>query len=224
MITTFKEIEELFAEINNSMSKKVNVYIIGGAALLRRGMKAATKDIDLVVKTKNEFFEIQNALSKLKFISQNPGKEYAHMNLSQIFQRKDFRIDLFEKEVCGRFSLSKRMMKRAENAIKLSNLAVFLCSSEDIFLFKTMTEREGDITDCMGIAATQNPNWNAILEELQSQIKQGKQDVWITWVGERLDILAERGLDIPIMDEVNKLREAYFDKIYKSQRQSLKHI
>ena len=75
MITTFKEIEELFAEINNSMSKKVKVYVIGGAALLRRGMKAATKDIDLVVETKNEFFEIQNALNKLKFISQNPGKE-----------------------------------------------------------------------------------------------------------------------------------------------------
>jgi len=216
MITTFKEIEELFAEINNSMSKKVNVYIIGGAALLRRGMKAATKDIDLVVETKNEFFEIQNALNKLKFISQNPGKEYTHMNLSQIFQRKDFRIDLFEKEVCGRFSLSKGMIKRAENAIKLSHLAAFLCSSEDIFLFKTMTEREGDITDCMGIAATQSPNWKVILEELQSQIKHSKHDVWITWVGERLDILAERGVDIPIMNEIDKLREKYFEMYEKN--------
>src|SRR3989344_2475693 len=179
MITTFKEIEELFAEINNSMSKKVKVYVVGGAALLRRGMKAATKDIDVVVATKHEFFEIQNALAKIKFISQAPGKEYTHMGLSELFQRKDFRIDLFEKEVCGRFSLSKGMIKRAENAIKLSHLDVFLCSSEDIFLFKTMTEREGDITDCMGIAATQNPNWNVILEELQSQIKQSRQDIWI---------------------------------------------
>ena len=210
MITTFKEIAELFTELNNSMHKKTNVYTIGGAALLRRGIKAATKDIDLVVDAKNEFFEIQNALNRLNFATQIPSKEYSHLNLNQIFQREDFRIDLFEKEVCGRFSLSENMMKRAEKIIELTNITVFLCSSEDIFLFKTMTEREGDITDCISIAATQNPDWNVILEELQSQINRSKQDVWITWVGERLDLLAERGVDIPIMKEVDNLRETYF--------------
>src|SRR3989338_11329072 len=220
MITTFKEIEELFREINNSMYKKTRVYIIGGAALLKRGMKVATKDIDLIVDTKNEFFQIQNCLNKIRFTAQTPEKEYTHMNLSQIFQRKDFRIDVFEKEVCGRFSLSEDMMKRAEKIIELSRLTVFLCSSEDIFLFKTMTEREGDITDCMSIAATQNPDWNVILKELQSQIKQSKQDVWITWVGERLDILSERGVDLPIMNEVDKLREEYFERYDKIHHQS----
>ena len=212
MITTFKEIEELFREINNSMYKKTRVYIIGGAALLKRGMKVATKDIDLIVATKNEFFQIQNCLNKIRFTAQTPEKEYTHMNLSQIFQRKDFRIDVFEKEVCGRFSLSEEMMKRAELVIELNHLTVFLCSSEDIFLFKTMTEREGDITDCMSIAATQNPDWKVILEELKSQIKQSKQDVWITWVDERLDLLVDKGVDIPIMNQVDKLREDYFEK------------
>ncbi|MEK6946408.1 MAG: DUF6036 family nucleotidyltransferase [Nanoarchaeota archaeon] len=216
MITTFKEIEELFTEIDNSMSKKVNVYIIGGAALLRKGIKAATKDIDMVVATKSEFFEIQNALIKIKFISRAPEKEYTRMSLSELFQRKDFRIDLFEKEVCGRFSLSEEMMKRAEMVMELRHLTVFLCSSEDIFLFKTMTEREGDISDCISIAATQNPNWNTILEELQSQINQSKQDVWITWVGERLDLLSERGVDIPIMNKIDKLREKYFEMYEKN--------
>ncbi len=220
MITTFKEIEELFREIDNSMYKKTRAYIIGGAALLKRGMKAATKDIDIVVSTKNEFFEIQKGLNKIKFIAQTPGKEYTHMNLSQIFQRKDFRIDLFEKEVCGRFSLSEEMMKRAELMIELSHLTVFLCSSEDIFLFKTMTEREGDITDCMSIATTQDPDWDVIMEELQSQIKQSKQDVWITWVGEKLDLLAERGVDIPIMNQVDKLREEYFERYEKNHNKN----
>ena len=64
MITTFKEIEELFKEIDHLIFKKIKVYIIGGAALLKRGMKAATKDIDLVVTAKNEFFEIQKGLNK----------------------------------------------------------------------------------------------------------------------------------------------------------------
>jgi len=218
MITAFKEIEDLFAEINSAVHTKTRVYVIGGAALLKRGQKAATKDIDLVVAGKNEFFEIENALINMRFKLMTPGKGYNHMNLSQIFQREDFRIDVFEKEVCGKFSLSEEMMKRAEKEIMLSRLSVFFCSSEDIFLFKTMTERDGDLDDCINIAKTQNPDWKVILEELKNQIKQSKQDVWITWVGERLDILAERGIDIPILNEIDKLREEYFEKYEKNHK------
>lgn len=210
MIEDFTKIEKLFLELNSILSKKVRVYVIGGAALLRRGMKDATKDIDLVIATKHEFLEIQNALIKMKFIPQIPGKEYSHMNLSQIFLREDFRIDLFEKSVCGKFCLSEKMMQRAEKVVEQSAVVVSLCSSEDIFLFKTMTEREGDIDDCVAIATRDIMKWSIILEELQHQIKQSKQDVWITWVGERFDLLVERGLDIPIMNEMDSLRENYF--------------
>ena len=126
MISDFKDVEKLFAELDRSLHKKSSIYVIGGAALLKRGLKDATKDIDLVVAARDEFLEIQNALINMGFITKIPGKEYSHMNLSQIFQRKDSRIDLFEKEVCGRFSLSKGMMKRAEKVIGLSNVTVFL--------------------------------------------------------------------------------------------------
>jgi len=215
MITDFKEVEKLFKELNRAMRKKTSVYVIGGATLLKKGMKDATKDIDIVVVTKQAFLEIQSALNKIGFVLQSPGKEYAHMNLSQIFQREDFRIDLFEKEVCKKFSLSKEMIKRAEKAIELNQVTVFLCSNEDILLFKTMTERPGDIDDCISIATKQNLNWNIILDELKRQIKQSKQDVWITWVGERLDLLAERGIDIPIMNKLDKLREKFFSDFEK---------
>ena len=218
MITDFKEIEKFFTELDNTLNTKTNVYVIGGATLLQRGMKAATKDIDLIVSTKKEFLNITEALIKLKFKTRIPGKEYAHMNLSQIFQREDFRIDLFEKEVCAKFSLSKNMIQRAEQILTLKNLNVSLCSNEDIFLFKTMTEREGDITDCISIATTQNPNWNIILKELKEQITERKQDIWITWIGERLDILIERGIDIPIIKEIDTLREEYFLEFEKKHQ------
>ncbi|MFH1174156.1 MAG: DUF6036 family nucleotidyltransferase [archaeon] len=145
MITSFKEIEKLLTDINTAMTTKASMYIIGGAALLRRAMKSSTKDIDVVVRTKTEFLAIQNTLIKIGFTAHTPGTEYAHLNLSQLFQRDDFRIDLFEKEVCGKFSLTDTMTKRAEKIIELSHLKILLCSNEDILLFKTMTEREGDI-------------------------------------------------------------------------------
>lgn len=204
MITSFKDIEGLFIGLNSSVRNRVNIYIIGGAALLKRGMKSATKDIDLVVSSRKEFMEVQRALDDMGFIPQVSGKEYSHMNLSQVYQRKDFRIDLFEKKVCRKFSLSEGMIWRAERIMALSKAAVYVCSNEDIFLFKTMTEREGDLADCISIASMQSPDWDIILEEVQSQIRQSGQDVWITWVGERLDILADRGVDIPIIGKIDR--------------------
>jgi len=173
-----------------------------------------TKDIDLVVKTKNEFKSFQKALKKLMFKEKIPGKEYSRMNLNQIFERKDFRIDLFDKEVCNKFSLTKGIIKRSEITQTLKNLKIKHCSNEDIFLFKTMTEREGDLEDCINIAKT-GIEWNTIFNELNNQIKLSKKNVWITWVGERLDILEDRGVEIPIMNKINKLRNEYFEELEK---------
>ena len=106
------------------------------------------------------------------------------------------------------------MMERARKVIILDHIEVYLCSNEGVFLFKTMTDREGDLTDCESIVRAA-VDWDIIINELKSQINKSKQDVWITWVGERLDILEDRGMVIPIMDELNKLRNKFFDDFEK---------
>jgi hypothetical protein len=217
MIERFEQAEQLFKELDSAAKEKISVYTIGGAALLKRGLKPVTKDIDLVVSSRMEFLGLQEALVKIGFAKKIPRKDYAHMNLNQVFQRGAFSIDVFENEVCGKFSLSENMRNRAEKIIELKHTTVYLCSNEDIFLFKNMTERDGDIADCYEIAQ-KGPDWNVILEELKHQIKQSKQDIWITWVGERMDILEERGVSIPIMDQLNQLRETYMEKWMKERK------
>jgi len=214
MISKFNQIEKLFKEINSTLKRKIRIFVIGGVVLLQQGLKPATKDIDLIVETREEFILLQNTLKSINFIVKIPNIEYKNMNLNQIFVRDDFRIDLFQKEVCGRFSISKDMMKRAVTALNLEKIKLAFCSNEDIFLFKTMTEREGDLEDCISLAQ-RGIKWNIILNELKNQIKQSSQDVWITWVGERLDLLEDKGLNIPIMKEINQLREKYFEKYEK---------
>lgn len=216
MITKFQQIEELFKEINAVMYKKVHIYTIGGAVLLEQNLKTTTKDIDLVVDTKNECIEFQKALEKVGFKLQIPGKEYTHMNLNQIFIKGSYRIDLFEKEVCGRFSLTESMKARARKVIDLEHVAVYLCSNEDVFMFKTMTERDGDLIDCESIAFA-GMDWGRVLQEIKTQIQHSKQDVWITWIGERLDLLEDRGMEMPIMNNINKLRNKFFDDLEKKQ-------
>ncbi|MBU2638199.1 MAG: hypothetical protein KJ955_04450 [Nanoarchaeota archaeon] len=212
MISRFEEIKRLFEEMDFAVSGKVHFFMIGGGVLLFHGLKPATKDIDLVVKTEAEFVECEKALKKIGFETKLPGSDYNHFNLSQIFIREDFRIDLFSKKVCKGFSLSSSMAKRALKEVSMANITLFLCSMEDIFLFKTMTEREGDLSDCIALARM-GLDWNAILAELKHQVS--GNDIWITWVAERLELLQERGLIIPIMAEVAEMVEGYYNKLEK---------
>lgn len=214
MISSFEEIKELLVQIDAKLQSKLEIYAIGGLVLLYRKLKPATKDLDLIVSSGKEYHRLRKILQELRFIATKPEFGYDHFNLSQILIRKDFRIDLFSKTVCKGFSLSSGMIKRAEKVIQLKNLSLHLCSNEDIFLFKTMTERDGDLDDCIALAS-RGLKWDSIFEELMHQIALSGRKVWITWIGERLDLLIERGLNIPIMKEVDQLRYEYYDDLDK---------
>ena len=216
MISEFKQIEDLFKEIDEKLTKKVNIYIIGGAALLYEGLKPATKDIDLIIENENELIYFNKALISLNFIHNAPTAVYKKMELDTIMIRDDYRIDAFLKKVCKKFILSKNMIKRSKELLKLKNILVYKCSNEDIFLFKSMTERPGDLDDCIELVK-KGLNWNIIKNELFDQIKNNGQDVWITWIGESFDKLLKKGLDIPIMNDIDKLIKKYYNKNLKKR-------
>jgi len=215
MIESVEEVKRLFKEIGDFLTgtsepEKLDIFVIGGTVLLEQGLKPETKDIDLVVLNLHDFKLFENTLNALNFKSTKPTPGYVHSNISQVLEREDFRIDLFQTSVCGKFSVTDSMVERAREYLILDRLAVSLCSNEDVFLFKTMTERSGDIEDCISLAK-RGVEWEIIIDELKNQIRLSGQNVWITWVGERLDILADEGLYIPILEEVGKLSEGYYE-------------
>ena len=222
MIESVEEVKRLFKEIGDFLTgtpepEKLEIFVIGGTVLLEQGLKPATKDIDLVVLNLHDFKLFENTLNTLNFKSTKPTPGYVHSNISQVLEREDFRIDLFQTSVCGKFSVTDSMVERAREYLILDRLAVYLCSNEDVFLFKTMTERSGDIEDCISLAK-RGVEWEIILDELKNQIKLSGQNVWITWVGERLGILADEGLYIPILEEVEKLSEGYYENELRKYR------
>ncbi len=214
MITAFQQILGLFAELDQQRTGKADLFAIGGIVLLSQGLKPATKDIDLVVSFPAEFTALEKALLQSNFKGRKPTMEYWHFTLSQIFLREDYRIDLFHRQVCGEFFLSPGMRSRARFIQQWNFFSLFLCSNEDIFLFKCMTEREGDLEDCIALAK-RGIDWKTILGELQYQMKHTGNKVWVTWVGERFDLLQERGLSIPIMPEIDALRYEYYEMLEK---------
>jgi len=78
-----------------------------------------------------------------------------------------------------------------------------------------MTERPGDLEDCIELVK-KGLDWNAIKNELFDQINNTGQDVWITWIGERLDELIKKGLTIPIIKDINELRDDFFIRFGKN--------
>ncbi len=212
MISEFKQLEKLFQEIDKQLKTEVNIYVIGGAVLLYHGLKPATKDIDIITADERNYIAFENALKSINFKPKTPTGRYKKLNLGAILERDDYRIDVFNKTVCKMLALSEGMKKRANEIINHNNLKVYLCSNEDIFIFKSLTEREGDLEDNISLVQ-HGINWTIVLEEIILQINTSGQDVWITWIGERFDKLEEKGINIPIMKDVNKLRDEYFNQL-----------
>lgn len=215
MISDFKQIEELFKEINEKLTKKVEVYIIGGAALLFERLKPATKDIDLIIKDEKEFDIFSKTLISINFKEEKPSVVYNKM-VDTIMIREDYRIDVFLNKVCKKFSLSTNMIKRSNEILNLKNISIKKCSNEDIFLFKSMTDRPGDLDDCIELVKKEL-NWIEIKNEIIYQIKVNGEDVWITYIAQTLDELINKGLTIPIIKEIDKMRNDYFNKLEKEQ-------
>lgn len=50
-------------------------------------------------------------------------------------------------------------------------------------------------------------DWKVVMEEILVQIESG-EEVWITWIAERLNLLSESmGVSIPILRRINRLAD-----------------
>jgi len=212
MIGEYSEIVSLISELDMIVEKDTDIFMIGGGALMKYGLRHQTKDIDIVVNTEEEFRNLVDALLSSGFEKKVPENEtYGRLTLSHILIRGHIRIDLFCRCVCGKFSLSKKMMDRASVDVSLSRVRLLVCSLSDIFLFKSMTERDGDFLDCLKMTASYSLDWDAILDEAVSQ-SVDEHSVWITWITKRMEELSEEDANIPILEKMISLSDEYIEK------------
>jgi len=220
MITENKQINELCNLINDELKvegRKITFYLIGGGALIFYGAKSSTKDLDIILKNESDYNLTKQILEKTGFIPTQIEPEYENFELEFIYIKNKYRLDIFKKLVCGKLQLSKDMIERSKIQLELSNLTLKTLSLEDIFVFKSITEREGDIEDSAEIVK-KGINWNKILDEINNQIKESKVEVWITFLNERLDILDERyNIKSPLKNQTQKLTERFYDKLEKQK-------
>lgn len=91
-----------------------------------------------------------------------------------------------------------------------SKLELRLIAPEDIFVFKSITERKGDIPDVDMLWAS-GLDWDAILDEMKWQCAHSDQ-AWAESFLDTLERLHSEGRRIPIRKEVDALADMELDE------------
>lgn len=195
-----KHLEESLEELGGELRSGVTAYLIGGVNLILRGLKDTTKDLDLVLGDEESFEDVKSSLEKLGFREiTEVARTYEKMKPSSMMEREGSpRWDIFVGQVAGAIHLTEGMKDRAEHFKDYGDLSVRLVSPGDIFLFKAITDREGDLEDAALIARREEIDWSLLFEELL--IQEGRvSGIPSLTVLETLDVLKERyGMEVPI--------------------------
>jgi len=143
-----KYLKKEFKTLDGILSEHIDLYLIGGGSMSFQKYKAATKDIDVVVRSNEDLRKIKIALQSISYTIPSIRGPYKQMGASAILENTDeFRWDIFVKVICDGLQLSDGMIKRSQELFKMENISVYMISPEDIFVFKAITTRDRDRED-----------------------------------------------------------------------------
>ena len=199
-------IETELKKLGEKIGKRIKIYLIGGCSMIYRDAKTATKDIDAVVMHSSDIMSLVKALKSLGYheVKELPG-DYQKLGASVVLRNNDdFQCDIFYRQVCNNLIVTNGMIKRAEFLGSFGKIDIYLISSEDVFLFKSITERESDLDD-MRMLIEKGLNWSVVSNECKSQ---DKKKIWETFLLSKLEELKNRfGIVTPIYKDIKKTAE-----------------
>jgi len=190
----------VLAEIGKIIEEEINIYLIGGGNMIIQGIKDSTKDIDLIIESTEDFYALTEVLEDLGYRESSKVMGlYKNLQPSTImYKENNPRFDIFVKTVCGVIELSKSMKSNALFFKNFGKVTVHLISQEGIFIFKSITDREGDLEDVGAIAKKHSLNWKWIFEEVIIQERKSKKRFSFA-VLDTLEVLEDRyGIVSPI--------------------------
>jgi hypothetical protein len=191
-------------ELGDHLETPVDVYLLGGGNLILRGLKDSTKDVDIVVEDGQTFFAIVESLQDLGYEERSDLEAaYNQLDPSIVLEKEGFpRWDIFVEAVAGQLQLTPAMIERCDQSFEYDNLHVHLLSLTDIFVFKSITEREGDLEDAALIARQTDLDWESIFREIKTQEDRTGQFFSFA-VLDTLDVLDDRhNIVAPITDRL----------------------
>lgn len=178
------DIQTFLQDLDKFISKDITIFMIGGGAMALKGLKPATVDIDLVLKTKAEFETLKSGLLKLDYkIDEELHDVNVYKQAVMVFLKGKSRVDIFIRSIVGMLDFTETMEKRSSLFKDYDNLNVRLSSNEDIFLLKSLSDREKDLPDNRTLIQTEL-DWNVIIKECVEQHR--RETKWVFWLYEQI--------------------------------------
>ena len=210
-----EEIARLFTELDDLLDRKVELLMVGGSAMSVRGDKAFTKDIDLVFAGERAMEDFISAVERRGFRErQRLGMEYRKMSTRVFVDGRGYWLDLFCERICKAFLVHEGVWGRANEYLKLKKLRVLLMAPEDIFISKSITEREGDLED-MHTMYMRGLDEGLIIKEVAVQSERSPK-VWEAFLAVKLDELESKyDINLPLKRKVMEMAENRLEKLQK---------
>jgi hypothetical protein len=162
------------------------------------------------VTSKNALDTLNTAIQKAGFILETDLKDEFYLTALAVYKKGDSRIDVFLKKVGQMLQLTHTMIKRAKHFKDYGKLSVHLVSVEDIFLFKAMTPRPGDVTDC-DVLMKGDLDYDVIYDEIVEQST--AKHKWCFWVYEKLAAIENyNGITTSLKPKVYNLVKEHWDE------------
>jgi hypothetical protein len=222
-----KSLRETLEDIAKHLTEDLDIYLIGGGAMMFYDLKPATKDIDIVFLNHEDMERFVRAAYKAGIKrTEELGPEYQKLGTSVILVAESgIQLDLFNRVVCNALELRETVVSRAKHHKDINKLHVYLMSREDITLFKAITEREADLEDIRTLTEA-GIDWNIVETEC---LNQRESRIWADSVLKKISELNEKYGMTVILNRVKDhadsyiLRKSFKDFIGKEEK-SFKEI
>lgn len=212
---TIENQQKLFINIAKGLSRQITAYAIGGTAMILKGLKDSTVDIDLVFTSEKDREEFKRAAKSLGSEDMDPIVVYGKReNSPDMLKLPDARIDLFLNEVIS-FTFSENMRARAGELHQFDkNLFLRVADIHDLIIMKCATNRSKDEDDIMSIIKNSFVDWNTLVQEAEHQLSLGKEQAILS-LGTLLERLKnEKKADVPkvILDKLWNLLKKQIER------------
>lgn len=200
--------QNLFLRIAERLPKKIEVYAIGGTAMMFLGLKYNTLDVDLVFSNVEDRKIFKETAKLLDFKESSAEIVYGKKeNTPEMVVIADVRLDLFLFKIVSSY-FSEQMQKRATQIHEFAGkLIIKIADPHDILIMKSVTSREKDFEDIVSIIKKGKINWDILVNEASEQVRLGNETA-ILGLGEKLERLSNRKvINVPkeVLDKLWKL-------------------
>ena len=219
---TIVEQQNLLTRIAEKLPKKIEVYAIGGTAMMFLGLKQTTVDVDLVFSNVEDRVLFKETIHSLGFKNSSAEIVYGRReNTPEMAMLLDVRLDLFLFKILSSY-FSKGMQQRAVQIHEfVDNLIVRVADPHDILIMKSVTSRDKDLDDIIAIVNNSRINWDLVVEEATEQVRLGNETA-ILGLGEKLEKLSNRKMIVVPKVILDRLWDLLSRQVKKKSRERKK--